>query len=151
MLLALYLVACVSVGFLVNGLPGACVATLAGSALAFVALVLFRLSGGGLIPRKLREETAMDFIESHGPAVDRAYPEATAFERQERVCSLLEEVVRPAWLKLSGPRDHVEFFRLATLVAMSQPTLPRKSLALDLIAFLKTHRLWYGSVRATEL
>ncbi len=106
---------------------------------------------GGLLPRKVRDESATDFIAQYSDLVKRAYPTSTPYEAKQKVAELLDSMMKRATAK--NPSLHLDvagspdvFFPSALQVAEEQPTAELKELAQELISFVRSHRLWYQNM-----
>lgn len=129
------------IGFFVWGLVG----FLGVIALGFI----LRKLSGGILPRKVRDETATDFIAIYPDLIAKAYPTFTPYQAKERVAALLDEMMKKATINNPSPNLSVAgnpevFLPSAVQVAEEQPTDVAKELAQELVVFVRTHRLWYG-------
>lgn len=133
------------VGALKNGVVGfavwGCLAIL--GTLVF-GWVLGKLNGG-VILRKLRDETATDFVASHTDLIRVTYQDMSPFQAKERVSTILEDIMKralrndPSYSTIVNP--HV-FFSAASEIAEQQPTITEKEMAKAFVEFLRVHRLW---------
>ncbi len=100
---------------------------------------------GGLVPRKVRNETATDFIENFPELIMDTYPDLSPFQAKELFVSMLEDMFKRAlYIDTSVkayPKPYI-FFLAADEIAEEQPTEPKKKTAKIFINFLKTHKHW---------
>ena len=104
---------------------------------------------GGLIPRKVRDEIATDFVAAYGEAVKLAFPSLTPFQAKEKVAALLDDMYKRAnWNNRSmhlGLAAHPRVFLPSALeVAEEQSSESARALGLTLVHFVFNHPSWYG-------
>ncbi len=137
------------IGAFVHGVVGFFIWGICGyiGVLAFGWLLTF--FSGGVLPRKMRDETATDFIALHPDLIKEAYPRHSPYEAKQRVAALLDSMAKKA--AKNAPSTHIDyafspdvFFKSALEVAEKQPSMELIKLAHELITFVKTHHLWYG-------
>lgn len=100
---------------------------------------------GGIVPKKIRDETATDFIEVNSDLIKATYPDMSLYQVKELVASMLDNIVRKALtidpsLK-AYPSPHM-FFLAALEIVEEQPTEPEKKMAKFFVEFLRTHKFW---------
>ena len=102
---------------------------------------------GGLLPRQIREETALDFVESAPEMMERLLPECSLAERKRIIEGLLEEMTVAAARLVPGTSlDYTlpqHFVPAAVRVAGEQESDRRVEIGVNLVVFLFTHRLWF--------
>ncbi len=111
--------------------------------------VVLRLFSSGLLPQKIRDETATDFIATYPDLIAKAYPTFTPYQAKERVAALLDEMMKKATINNPSSNLNVAgnpkvFLPSAMEVAEEQSTDVAKELARQLVTFVRAHRLWYG-------
>ncbi len=121
--------------------------------LGYIAIIaigwILTFFSGGLLPKKLKDETVRDFIASYPDLVKKAYPENNVGQSSQSISILLETMYKKAIENNPSSNMNVaiskEFFLPQAMeVANSQVTEELKDLSHQLINFLKCHRLWYG-------
>jgi len=139
------------IGAFVDGVAGFFIGGVCGLIGVLVIGWLLNIFSGGVVPRKVRDETAADFIAQFPELIKRAYPGESAYEAKQKVASLLDGMMKKAII--NNPSAHLDvalspqvFFESALEVAEEQPNKELKELAHELIAFVKNHRLWYEHI-----
>lgn len=134
------------IGGFVHGIVGFVV----WAVLGYVAVVTFGrvlvLWSGGVLPRKLRDQTATDFLAENSALVGAALPNMTAYQAKKRVEEILELMARRALR--NNPSRNVEtafsapVFLLSALdIAEDFPTAQEQELATKLVSFVRER--WY--------
>jgi hypothetical protein len=118
-----------------------------------VGLALQKLSGG-ILPKQVRVQTAKDFIAERPDLVALAWPSHSASEQAKEIQGLLEAMYRRAITEsrsfhLDAPGDLDHFVSCADIVISEQNSDAIRTVARELIAFVLSHPLWYGSARNT--
>lgn len=137
------------IGLFVHGIVG----FLAWGAIGYVSIFFLSRTmqaySGGLLPRNMRKQTVIDFIDAHPEECQRTFPEKSAEEKNQAVTGLLEAFAVKA-VRVNPSRDLSQalssaiFIPAAEEVINSKQSAEEKSLARSLINFLKNHPLWYG-------
>lgn len=139
----------VIIGALIGGVTGFFIWIVLG----FIAIIVISRSlsflSGGLLPRKIRNETVDDFIAEYADIVQRAYQTDTLNETKQQIATLLEAFYKRAVknnpsFNSSANIDSQVLISSALQVAEEQPTDALKELAVELALFLKVHKHWYG-------
>lgn len=104
---------------------------------------------GGMVPRKIREETITDFFDANSQMVIRTYQGHRFPAMLKKMEALLDQMFRRAnsnnpSLNVSLAGNKEVFMAAAKQVAEEQPTHEERQLAHALIRFLESHRHWYG-------
>jgi len=118
-------------------------------ALAIVGIQIFSWAAqkqqGGVVPRKMRKETATDFITSHPDLISTTYPNMSPTQAKKIIGTLLNDIFVRGLKKdpsISTIVNPYIFFLAASEIAEEQQTLPEKEMARVFVEFLRTHRLW---------
>jgi hypothetical protein len=136
-------------GALIYAAPGLVLWAMA----AVVAAVLFRYGFNWVSSvrwtKKIQNETATDFIASHPELIRTAYPAKTPHQARRQVAILLQSMMERAvmnnpYLNLGIALYPQVFFSSAIEVAEDQPTETTRNLVMELIDFIRQHRLWYS-------
>lgn len=140
-----------SIGTFVDGVVGFFVWGIAGFAgVSALSWILNRVSGG-LLPRKVRDETATDFLMQFQESVLKAYPGMTPYQQKQEIANLLEQMYKKATLNnpsmnLNNAGNAEIFLTGALEVVQEQKTKELKEMATDLVNFVRHHHLWYSHV-----
>ena len=139
------------IGAFVDGVAGFFIWGVCGLIGVLIFGWLLNIFSGGLLPRKVRDDTATDFIAQFPELIKKAYPGVSPYEAKQKVASLLDGMMKRA--TINNPSMHLDaagspqvFFESALEVAEEQPNKELNELAHELIAFVRNHRLWYGHV-----
>jgi len=136
------------IGAFINGITGFFI----GGFLSWVVIEVigFFIRSGGSVPKKVKDETATDFIVKYQDIIKITYPTSTPYEAKQHVLNLIEKMVERTWSNnppsqtIAGIMVPEVFFNSASAVAEEQPSEAVKELARELIKFLSQHRQWYG-------
>lgn len=100
---------------------------------------------GGVVPRKVRNETATDFIGNFPDLIKDTYPDLSPFQAKAFFASMLEDMYKRALYidpsVKASPKLYI-FFLAAYEIAEEQQTEPKKKATKIFIDFLKTHKHW---------
>jgi len=136
------------IGAFVNGIVGFVI----GGFLCWVVIEVigFFVRSKGAVPKKIKDETATDFIVKNPDLIKRTYPTSTPYEAKQHVSALIEKMVERTWSNnppsqtAAGIMNPEVFFYSARAVADEQPSETLKELARELIKFFSQHSQWYG-------
>jgi len=93
------IVLCAILGLYLYGVLGAVLGAVAGYLLSMLIGTIAAAWGGGLLPRKLRQRTALFFYMNHQPTID-AYVHGTSEQEKLRLIEgLIERIFRRATVK----------------------------------------------------
>jgi len=90
------IIVCAVVGFLVHGIIGLLAGLVAGYVLGLAVGTLATAWSGGLLPRKVRKQSAILFYMNHQPAIDSCMQDMSDRQKLRLIESLLERVFRRA-------------------------------------------------------
>ncbi len=136
------------VGAFVDGVAGFFIWGISGFiGVLAIGLVLTKFSGG-ILPRKVRDETATDFIVHHPELVQQAFPDNSPYEAKQKVAATLDAMYKRATINnpsfnLDVAGDPRVFLVSALEIAEEQPSEDLKEMARELVAFVGNHHLWY--------
>lgn len=104
---------------------------------------------GGLMPRKVKDQVATDFVAAHPELLAKAAPFLAAYQVKELAVSLLEEMMGAAManapLSNINAASHPSIFVPSALqVADKQTTKIEGEIAHALVEFCMSHPLLYG-------
>lgn len=145
----LLIIAFAGVGALVWGGVGFVSGGLIGFASVFIIGMLLNMFSGGVLPSKVRDETATDFIVKNPELIQQAFPELEPYATKTAVAELLDSMYKRSTvnnpsINLDNAGNPEVFLASAMEVAEEMPTEELKSLARELVGFVSNHRLWYG-------
>lgn len=125
------------------------------SAIVVIGLMVGLISGG-MVPRKVRDETATDFINAHQGVVANAFENLTAYEVKEKVEYLLDQMFRKAnsdnaSMDVSLASSPDVFIPSAVSYSETQPTGELKHLCLLLVKYICVHPLWFRAMKTDHL
>lgn len=139
------------IGAVVNGLAGFFIWGIAGIIGVIAFGYLLNWFSGGALPRKVRDETATDFIACNPELIKSAFPSNTPYEAKKHIETLLNSMMERA--AINNPSVNLEvaanpqiFLPSALEIAEEQPSDIEKQLAIELVAFIRQHNLWYGDL-----
>ncbi len=136
-----------ALGLYLFGWIGILLGIAAGVVLACLIGGFLLVVDGGLLPRRVRNQTASDFASANQELLLAAYPGLTLPAARAAVAHLLEAMASRAaqeahTVSLGFPeREH--FLHWAAMVAEEQPDAIQKELARKLVRFVSTHPLWW--------
>ncbi len=146
-ILTILVIACIGAFF--GGLKG----FLLWGFLGFIAVMLFgwiiNIFNGGIIPRKVRDQVATDFIAAHPDLVAETSDYFSAYEMKEFVASVLEKMAEQAAsnasiLNLGSAGSAAVFLPSAFDVAEQQSPKIKQMIAHMLVNYSMEHPLLFG-------
>ena len=81
-------------GAFVDGITGFFVWGICGYIGVLAFGLLLNLLSGGVLPKKVRDETAKDFIAEYPDLIEKAYPGASPNEAKQMVATFLENIIK---------------------------------------------------------
>jgi hypothetical protein len=90
----LLIAAAAFIGLVGWGLPGFLIGLAGGYVLSFLIGILGNLVHGGLVPRKIRSDIAINFVTTNGALVDSAFPEMARVDQIKAVETAIEHIFR---------------------------------------------------------
>lgn len=138
------------IGAFLNGVIGFFLGGIFGIIAVAIIGIIYGYFQGGFIPRRVRVETARDFITSYPDLVQMTYRDTTAKLIQKNIEELLELMVAEANRQISSIEldrltDPQVFMPAAMSVIVNQVIDEEKELAENLLMFLMSHKSWYGN------
>lgn len=100
---------------------------------------------GGVVPRKVRNETASDFLVSYSDLIKATYPNMSPFQAKDLIAAMLDDIAKRALRNDPSLRATVNphiFYTTALQIVEEQPTTPEKELVRTFVEFLRTHKYW---------
>lgn len=100
---------------------------------------------GGVVPRKVRNETASDFLVSFPDLINTTYPDMSPYQAKDMIAAMLDDIAKralqndPSLKAIVNP--HI-FYTTALEIAEEQRSTPEKELIRTLVEFLRTHKYW---------
>jgi hypothetical protein len=143
-----FVAACIAAGAIVGWFAGAIGGLILGAAMgvpvAFLIGQLFLLADGGILPRKVRSQTARDFLGTQQDRIAFVVQGSGDVVKQQEVERILERLILESVRISTSPAQALEFERM--LVAgesLRSRMRPRDGALLRLLLeFLPTHALW---------
>lgn len=138
------------VGAFSAGIPGLFIGIAVGIVSVHIIGLLVGKAQGGMLPRRVRDETATDFSAEYPDLVRAAYPSKSPYEAKEAVGRILDAMFRQAnsdnaYFNVTKAGNPDVFFPSAMKVANGQATNAEREMAHTLARFLVEHPRWYGS------
>ncbi len=104
---------------------------------------------GGMLPRRVRDETATDFVAAYPELIKSAYPTLSAYQAKEEIGKLLDSMFQKAnsdnqSVDVTNAGNPDVFIPSALQVARGQQSEVGVELAEKLVWFVQDHHLWYG-------
>ncbi|EHJ05516.1 hypothetical protein [Marinobacter manganoxydans] len=104
---------------------------------------------GGMLPRRVRDETATDFIAEYPELIKSAYPTLSAYQAKEEIGKLLNSMFQKAnshnhSIDVTNAGNPNVFIPSALQIARNQQSEIGVELAEELVRFVERHHLWYG-------
>jgi hypothetical protein len=126
------------------GVSGLILGAFAGYVLNMVLGLVFGLLSGGLLPRKVRRDTASTFIASHADEARRAFREASQLELQRLVEQRIERIFKRAAMDnksmdLQAGLDRRAVAVAAAAVVTDEHNPEVKTLLIALAGHIDTH------------
>lgn len=137
------------IGAFVGGVPGFFV----GGGVGFVSVMMIGwIVGkvqGGMLPRRVRDETATDFVAEYPELIKSAYPTLSGYQAKEEIGKLLDSMFQKAnsdnhSVDVTNAGDPDVFIPSALKIARDQQSEIGVELAEKLVRFVERHHLWYG-------
>lgn len=132
-------------GAIYGGITGFVIGGVAGYLLVIVFSLGLKKINGGVIPSRVRDETATDFIASHPELVTLAFPDMSPYQAKKRVGLILENIAQKSLaLDPSINCDVNPFYFVISARAIEQEETKQeiKDLIRGLLAFLRDHPQW---------
>lgn len=139
------------IGAFVSGLAGFFIWGIVGVIGVIAFGYILNFFSGGALPRKVRDETATDFIACNPDLIKSAFPSNTPYEAKKHIETLLNRMMERATInnpsaKLEVAANPQIFLPSALEIAEEQSSDIAKQLAIELVAFIRQHKLWYGDM-----
>lgn len=104
---------------------------------------------GGMLPRRVRDETATDFVAEYPELIKSAYPKLSGYQAKEEIGKLLDSMFQKAnsdnhSIDVTNAGDPDVFIPSALQIARDQQSEIGVELAEKLVRFVERHHLWYG-------
>ena len=130
------------------GVEGFLGGIIAGYGLIAIIGWIIGLISGGMLPKKVRDETATDFIATYPEIVAEVFKNFTAYEAKIKIENLLDKM----FVKANSDNSSVDVSRASTpsifipsavSYSVNQSTEELKDLCFLIVGFICTHRLWF--------
>lgn len=135
-------------GFFTGLVTGYCVILVIGWILSLLQ--------GGMLPRKVRDETATDFVSKYPIVISQTFKNLSAYEAKAKVETLIDQMFHQAILDNNSIDGSIAgspqiFIASSIKYSESQPTDELKYLCFLIVDFICSHRLWYGSMNTADI
>lgn len=102
-----------------------------------------------MLPRRVRDETATDFVAEYPELIKSAYPTLSGYQAKEEIGKLLDSMFQKAnsdnhSVDVTNAGDPDVFIPSALKIARDQQSEIGVELAEKLVRFVERHHLWYG-------